>query len=174
MNLSGFLPIVGYDLPYMINQNGVVYSPKLNRPLKQKIVKSGYSVVRLTKNGRSFCTGVHRLVAIAFIPNKDKTLTIINHKDGNKLNNNISNLEWCNHKQNSVHFITHLNGSTTKPRGYGWNKKARLTDENVRLIRALRQQKFSLAQIQQALIVKTSVQTISQICLNKIYKHIIN
>jgi hypothetical protein len=50
--------------------------------------------VSLSKDGKAKPFRVHRLVAVAFIPNPDN-LPIINHKDENKLNNNADNLEWC-------------------------------------------------------------------------------
>jgi len=61
----------------------------------------GYMIVTL---GRSFTNKyVHRLVAQAFIPNHNN-LSMINHKDGNKGNNNVSNLEWSNKSLNALHF----------------------------------------------------------------------
>ena len=174
MNLADFVPVVGYDFPYMVNQDGDVYSPKLKRLLKQKIVHSGYAVVRLAKNGKSYCTGVHRLVAIAFIHNSVPEKNIINHKDGNKLNNNVSNLEWCTNKYNSQHFIEQLEGAKTKAKGYGWNKKALFTNEEVNFIRKLRGQGKTLKQIQNLVSKPISLVTISQICLMKIYKHVMD
>ena len=156
----------------MVNNRSDVYSPKLKRFLKQKIVHTGYSVVRLVKDGKPYCTGTHRIVAIAFIENTDTSKTVINHKDGNKLNNIVSNLEWCTHKQNSHHFISELNGSQTKARGHGWNKKALLTNEEVLLIRSLKNNGKTLSFIQQKINKNISLVTISQICLFKIYKHV--
>lgn len=60
----------------------------------------GYYRVCLTKNGKSTYKRVHRLVAEAFIPNPDN-LPQINHKDEEKLNNCVENLEWCDAKYNS-------------------------------------------------------------------------
>ena len=47
---------------------------------------------------------VHRLVAMCFLENKDKTKKIVNHKDGNKKNNHIDNLEWCTSSENTQHY----------------------------------------------------------------------
>lgn len=76
---------------------------KLN--LKDKIVKlalnkHGYPTYRLTKDGKLYTCLIHRLVALTFIPNP-LNLPIINHKDENRANNNIENLEWCTYKYNS-------------------------------------------------------------------------
>lgn len=68
-----------------------------------------YPTPRLSGNGY-LCVGahdnitVHRLVADAFIPNP-KNLPCVNHKDGNKLNNCVDNLEWCTYKQNTKHAV---------------------------------------------------------------------
>lgn len=67
--------------------------------LKGKIDKNGYVMVCLC-NGKSKYIRVHRLVAEAFIPNKNK-FPIINHKDENKQNNNVNNLEWCSYSYNN-------------------------------------------------------------------------
>ena len=68
--------------------------------LKQQITKDGYLSVFLCKNGERKCLSVHRLVAIAFIPNDGK-LSDVNHKDENKLNNSVDNLEWCSKEYNT-------------------------------------------------------------------------
>lgn len=69
-----------------------------SRLLKQRI-NQGYYEVALSKNGKKRFLKVHRLIAITFIPNLNK-LPSINHKDENKLNNCIDNLEWCTIKYN--------------------------------------------------------------------------
>lgn len=72
--------------------------------LKPKINKYGYKTIVLTKNGIRKNYAVHRLVAMAYIPNPQNKPTI-NHKDGNKLNNNINNLEWATHAEQKAHSI---------------------------------------------------------------------
>lgn len=71
--------------------------------VNEKILKGhlcyGYHYVGLTKNGKTKGFRVHRLVADAFIPNPNNN-PIINHKDENRLNNHVSNLEWCDCKYN--------------------------------------------------------------------------
>lgn len=70
--------------------------------LSQTTDKKGYKTVLLCKDGKQRTKKVHRLVAQAFIPNND-LLKQVNHKDGNKSNNNVANLEWCDNSYNQKH-----------------------------------------------------------------------
>lgn len=78
----------------------------------------GYVVVNLRKDGKSKVVPVHVLVAKAFIQNPDN-LPTVNHIDGNKHNNNVSNLEWASYSDNNVHALCH--GLRT-PRGNSINQ----------------------------------------------------
>lgn len=89
---------------YRIYKDGRVYSEKTNRFLKQHIIRS-YYYVSLTKNHVTKTCRVHRLVAKAFIPNPEN-LPEVNHKDENKLNNHVDNLEWCTNYYNQ-NYGTH-------------------------------------------------------------------
>lgn len=73
-----------------------------SRVLKQKVSKDNCCRVELYKNKKSKTWLVHRLVALTFIPMVEGK-GYINHKDGNRLNNSIDNLEWCDHKENNNH-----------------------------------------------------------------------
>lgn len=68
--------------------------------------RESYFHVGLSKDGKAKSRRVHRLVAETFIPNPDN-LRCVNHKDGNKRNNRVDNLEWCTHEQNVHHAIEH-------------------------------------------------------------------
>lgn len=70
--------------------------------MKQQIDSKGYPIVTFTVLGKQKTVKVHRLVATAFIPNPDN-LPQVNHKDGNKTNNKVSNLEWCTLEYNVIH-----------------------------------------------------------------------
>jgi hypothetical protein len=103
--------IIGYENYYQISNYGNVKSLERSFHLggirKEKILKfsintSGYFQVTLQKNGEKKNYLVHKLVALHFIPNPDNK-SEINHKDGNKLNNLINNLEWCTRSENALH-----------------------------------------------------------------------
>lgn len=70
--------------------------------LSSSTVKHGYNVVRLSQDGNMNSFSVHRLVANAFIPNKDKKLEV-NHKNGIKDDNRVENLEWNTKSENTLH-----------------------------------------------------------------------
>lgn len=81
--------------------------------LKQRMTPFGYKTVLLSKNAKRKWYFVHRLVAQAFINNPDN-LPFVNHKDENKLNNNLDNLEWCTAKYNSNYGTRNKRLSKTK------------------------------------------------------------
>ena len=89
---------------------------KKEKILTQTLLSIGYYIVTLCKNGESKKMFVHRLVAQAFLDNLNN-FPCINHKDENKLNNNVNNLEWCSIKYN-VNYgncITKRANSKKKP-----------------------------------------------------------
>lgn len=97
--------IPGYEGKYEVSNLGNVRSLNYNHTgeiklLKQGTNKKGYKLVNLCKNGKQKCYLIHRLVAMTFIPNPNN-LPIINHKDENKVNNNVNNLEWCTYEYNN-------------------------------------------------------------------------
>ena len=93
--------IKGYEGLYQVSNLGRVKSERKNRLLKPRLQKNGYLRVNLyDKNSKRSTKSVHRLVAKAFISNPNN-LEFVNHKDENKTNNVVSNLEWCTAKYNS-------------------------------------------------------------------------
>ena len=93
---------------YYISNTGEVKSTKYQGQfkrkssdglLKQRTYKSGYKYVNLYKDGHMHSIKVHRLVAQAFLDNPNN-LPQVNHKDENKANNDVANLEWCTAKYN--------------------------------------------------------------------------
>ena len=93
--------VVGYEGLYMVSNWGRVKSIKFGkeRILKPVTNSSGYLLVHLCKDGKVKSFTVHRLVAEAFIPNP-YNLPQVNHRDENKLNNNVDNIEWCTNEYN--------------------------------------------------------------------------
>lgn len=95
--------IINYP-DYYVDDSGNVYSRKYGylRKLKQYPKTYGYLYVALSKNGKKDYLRVHRLVAEAFIPNQDN-LPEVNHKDEDKTNNSVDNLEWCTSSYNKTY-----------------------------------------------------------------------
>lgn len=97
--------IKGYKNRYQITSWGRVYSIESGRFLRNEKTQKGYCrVVLVAENGKKAHFRVHRLVAEAFIPNPDNKPQV-NHIDGNKLNNSITNLEWVTNQENYEHYV---------------------------------------------------------------------
>ena len=97
--------IVGYENKYKVSNMGKVMSLNYLRTGKQKELKqvissSGYYVVNLCKDGKTKLFSVHRLVAIAFLPNPKKQEEV-NHINENTKDNRVENLEWCDRLYNA-------------------------------------------------------------------------
>lgn len=90
--------------PFYVTRDGRIWNNNTQRYLKQQINSKGYSVVRVNVDGVKQTFRVHREVAKAFIPNIDNKPQV-NHKDGNKQNNNVFNLEWCTQQENVDHAM---------------------------------------------------------------------
>lgn len=116
--------IKGYEGLYQVSNFGKVKRilfvnniivKKQDKILKNQKNPAGYNIIALTKNSQQKTCLVHRLVAEAFIE-KINGKTYINHKDGNKANNRVENLEWCTQKENMQHAVKHnlINYSTRK------------------------------------------------------------
>ena len=94
------------------------------------INKKGYKQVTLyDDNGKPKTMRVHKLVALAFIENKDN-LPQINHKDGNKQNNCVDNLEWCTHQENVLHAFH--NGLNKKDKRNTYKRKYELASRYIK------------------------------------------
>lgn len=108
--------VVGYEGLYEVSNNGLIRTKKgkktytehhgwrtwEQRVLKQKVDRQNSHRVNLWRDGKPKTYLVHRLVAEAFIP-KAEGKDYINHIDGDRRNNHVSNLEWCNHEENNNH-----------------------------------------------------------------------
>ena len=105
-------PCPGYEESYQVSNLGKVRSIDRfhfkrrgrikGKTLIQNLNKKGYPEVKLWKNNKQEARNPHRLVALAFIPNPNN-LPQVNHIDGDKLNNHVSNLEWISNSDNMRH-----------------------------------------------------------------------
>lgn len=92
--------IEGYEM-YQCDTEGVVYG-KNSKPLKPNINQHGYKYVVFCVNGKTKVFQVHRIIAFTFVPNPNN-FPMVNHLDGNKLNNNADNFEWTTNQGNMQH-----------------------------------------------------------------------
>lgn len=103
--------ILGYEGLYQVSTSGNIKSLRnKGMILKPHEDKGGYLTVCLYWKCKYKCYKVHRLVATAFIENPENKRTV-NHKDGNKKNNSVENLEWATHSENIIH--AHATGLRT-------------------------------------------------------------
>lgn len=95
-------PVVGYEGLYEVSDHGRVRGPK--GLVKPKPTNRGYIRTELWRNGSRWRPSIHRLVAEHFIANP-KQHPQVNHKDGDKSNNAVTNLEWCTASENALHAV---------------------------------------------------------------------
>ena len=135
------------------------------RILKQKTNKYGYKVVDLRRNGHDHRL-VHRLVAQMFIPNPENK-PVVNHLDGNKINNNATNLEWATVSENTQHSYDNM----LQVMGVGEeNPGSKLTEQDVLGIWELRRKGFIMKDIADKYDV--SLSNISLIIRGKTWQHL--
>ena len=97
--------VEGYEGFYWVSNLGRVKSQR--KILKPQWEQSGYTHVVLSKEGSKSTKRIHRLVAIAFLQNHNN-LAEVNHKDGDKQNNVVTNLEWVSRMENQLHCLQNL------------------------------------------------------------------
>ena len=96
-----FVKIDGFE-KYEVSNLGKVRNIKSGRVLKTSLNNNGYLRLFLCKNNKRKHLYLHRIIATAFIDNPDEK-PCVNHIDENKLNNDLSNLEWCTARENLIH-----------------------------------------------------------------------
>lgn len=166
--------IPGYEGLYQASNDGEIKSmSRLNscgisvreKLLKPTTSKKGYKYVGLSKCGKLYSRSLHRLVALTFLENL-LSLPDVNHKDGDKLNNHVSNLEWISKEDHLKHTLT--NNLQFKGSPGELNPSSKLTWENVSEIRRLRSlQILSISELAKKFLVSDT--NIKDILKNKIW-----
>ena len=139
---------------YTISDKGEIVNTNTNKELKGYIRKDGYVIISLSKGGKKYKCYLHRLVAETFIPNPDN-LPQVNHKDENKTDNCVSNLEWITPKDNCNY------GTRNERQGLGHSKPIEQYDLDGNLIKEW----DSAAQVERDL--GFNHQNISKCCLGQ-------
>lgn len=140
--------VVGYEDYFQVSNFGNVFSKRTKRQLVKISNQKGYLLINTRLNGRkskAISLRIHRMVANAFLEPPSEEIVeeckkhfykkvLVNHKDCDKTNNHVDNLEWCTPKQNSEHSV--LNGLQVNIPRYGLeNKQFQLTEEQVEYIK---------------------------------------
>lgn len=118
MEKEVWVDIVRYEGLYQVSNLGRVKAVvnethKVEKILEPRIHSGGYLRVSLSKNGKEKDFYIHRLVGEAFLPNPNN-LKEINHINGYKTLNHVTNLEWCDRQQNARHAVYVLGGNNVK------------------------------------------------------------
>jgi len=156
-------PIKGYEELYCVSDKGRI-KRKGGRILTASFNAQKYHHVSLSKNNEKKTQRVHRLVASAFIPNPENKL-FVNHKDGNKINNRVDNLEWCTLQENFDHAVK--NGLTA--RGVRQHS-SKLTDEKVYEMRKLHKRGATATELSK--IYGVGLSNTCDVLKGKTWKHI--
>ena len=119
--------VIGYEGFYSVTDDGRIWSHHSNRFLKGSPNSEGYLLCTLSREGIEQKVRLHRVVAEVYIPNPLRK-PYVNHKDGNKQNNMVSNLEWVSASENTLHAYS-LGLISAH------NKQRALTEDDVTYIR---------------------------------------
>lgn len=125
-----FKDIPGFEGEYQATSTGQIWSLKTQKFLKQQLKgpdNKKYFYVCLCKNNQKSSHRVNRLIAETFLPNP-KNLPCVNHKDCNKLNNNLENLEWCSYQDNNLYQDRTLKAVNTRKEN-GFCQKVQVFDK---------------------------------------------
>ena len=138
-----------YGINYLVREDGKIYSTckfdDSGNPIeiKQRLNPDGYYTITvgLTHNRRT--RTVHKIVADAFIPTTDKTLEV-DHKDDNRLNNHLSNLQWISHAQNVSKIPFERKSACRKG---SKNGRAKLNEQDAEIIRKMYKDGMTIMEI---------------------------
>ena len=164
--IHDFLPYIK-DL-YTITDEGKVYSDNTGRMKTRNRAGTEYQIINfMTVDGKKKCFRLHRLVMMAFEPIDHPEEWEVNHIDGNKKNNNLSNLEWCTSQENQRH--AYRMGLQKSQKGKS-KPIRRLKEDEVKTILQLRDKGYSYNKI--ARKVNTSPSNVAKIVKGKTWSNI--
>jgi hypothetical protein len=134
---------------YLFSKDGKVKSLTTGKLMKTFLNPDGYEMVNITfRNGRRICRGVHRMVVESFFPYLNNSeLYEVNHMDGNKLNNNLSNLEWVTRSENLEH--ARVTGLYKSSKGE-LNSNCKFNNDDIKDMRQLYNLGFKIIEIAKA------------------------
>lgn len=152
------------DSRYEISKLGIVRNKQTKKIKSQYVSSTGYYMISISRNNKSNPYRVHRLIANNYMENPENKPSI-NHKDGNKLNNCIDNLEWCSHQENMTHaFKTGLANNTGENNGM-----AKINIEIARNIKKMLRAKISQQKIADSFGISRSL--VLGINTGRLWKH---
>jgi len=100
-----FKLVNGWESWLEVNETGEIRKPTNKKQRYCRINLAGYLEVKVTVDKKVHYLPIHRLIAMTWHPQESYEGLVVNHKDGNKLNNHIDNLEWCTQKINVEHAV---------------------------------------------------------------------
>lgn len=139
----------GQSTTYLITTKGKLYNSKTKKWLKGQISKNGYLTYNISLNNEKKRLFAHRMVMMTYCPKEGQENLEVNHKDCNKLNNNLNNLEWVTSKQNKQHAIENDLFYGLK-KVYCFNENKELVSEFKSINEASRLTGFSASTLSQA------------------------
>lgn len=166
-NISDYLKEIPGFPRYRVSNQGYVIGPR--RKITGYANRYGYIMVCLRIENKNYFKAIHRLVALNFIENPNN-LPEVNHIDGDKTNNNYSNLEWCDRSRNVKHAydsglkVAHPKRGSTHP-------GSKLTVEKVSELRKKREEGATLKEISEEYGICQTIA--SRIIRRKSWKHVI-
>ena len=178
LNNERWVDVSGYEGLYQVSNKSRVKSLSRQKRhpsgvfgvTKEKLLSQsntvGYLRVGLKKGKRQLSVKVHRLIAIAFIPNP-LNKPQINHKNGIRIDNRIENLEWCSAKENTNHAINVLGKSRNGEKSH----YAKVTNADAIHIKELYQSGY-FKQKEIALMYKLKISGVSKIITGRTWKHL--
>lgn len=152
------------NTPYFVDEEGNVYGKRV-KYLKQQLSTKGYKRISVTIDQTKYTIFVHRMVATAFIPNPYNKPEV-NHIDGDKTNNHVTNLEWATTKENIRHANTILG------KGVGeTHSQATLTELQVREVCSYIEQGYRTVDVHK--MTGIGLEKIKSIKKKSVWKHVV-